>query len=127
MNILLWILQILMALLFLFAGATKFIFNLEEMAKQGPPNQIHFPTLFIYFIGVCELLGALGLILPGLFRIKTFLTPLAAVGLAIIMVGVVIVNIIGPGSQYALGPVVFLLMLLFIAYGRTKLAPIPSR
>lgn len=127
MNILLWILQIIMALLFLFAGVTKFIFDLKEMAKQGPPNQVEFPLMFIYFIGVCETLGALGLVLPGLFKIKTFLTPLAAIGLSIIMVGVVVVTIIGPGFQYAFLPILFLLILLFIAYGRTKLAPLQRR
>ena len=65
MNIALWIIQILLALLFLFAGGTKLYFPPEVLAAKGPPNQVHLPGLFIQFIGVCEVLGALGLVLPG--------------------------------------------------------------
>jgi len=80
MNILLWIIQVLLALLFLFAGGTKLVLSPEAMAAMGSPNQIILPSLFIRFIGVCEVLGALGLILPGLLRIRPALTPLAAAG-----------------------------------------------
>src|SRR3954468_7556202 len=66
---LLWTAQILAALIFLFAGVTKFLLPAEKL-QQGP---IVFPLAFIYFIGVCECLGALGLILPGVTRVKTFL------------------------------------------------------
>ena len=82
MNLALWIVQALLALLFLFAGGMKLVLPLEKMA--GP---IPLPGLFLRFIGVCEVLGGLGLILPGLVGIRTGLTPLAAVGLVIIMVG----------------------------------------
>ena len=79
MNVVLWIIQVLLALLFLFAGGMKLILPIEEMTKQMP-----MPGLFLRFIGVCEVLGALGLILPGLLRIRPGLTPLAAAGLVII-------------------------------------------
>ena len=69
----------------------KFVMPVEKM-QQGP---IVFPIAFLYFIGVCETLGGLGLILPGLTRIATFLTPLAAAGLTIIMIGATTVSIIG--------------------------------
>ena len=72
MNIALWIVQALLALLFLFAGGMKLIMPIEEMTKQIP-----LPGLFLRFIAVCEVLGALGLILPGLLRIRPGLTPLS--------------------------------------------------
>jgi uncharacterized membrane protein YphA (DoxX/SURF4 family) len=78
----LWIIQGLLALLFLFAGGMKLVLPIEEMTKQMP-----MPGPFLRFIGVAEILGALGLILPGLLRIRPGLTPLAAAGLVIIMIG----------------------------------------
>jgi len=76
MNAVLWIVQALLAALFLFAGSMKFIMPIEEMTKQMPS----MPGWFLRFIGVVEILGGLGLILPGLLRIKPGLTPLAAAG-----------------------------------------------
>src|SRR4030088_3188429 len=93
MSIVLWIVQALLALLFLFAGGTKLILSVEQMQAMGSPNQIMLPALFIRFIGVCEVLGGLGLILPRLFRIRPGLTPLAAVGLSIIMVGAIVTTL----------------------------------
>jgi uncharacterized membrane protein YphA (DoxX/SURF4 family) len=118
MNIALWIIQILLALLFLFAGGTKLYFSPEVLAAMGPPNQIHLPGLFIQFIGVCEVLGALGLVLPGLLRIRPQLTFLAAAGLLIIMIGAVVVTIAGPGVGAAIPPLVIGLLCAFVAYGR---------
>lgn len=123
MNILLWILQILLALLFLFAGGTKFYYTYEQMKAMGPPNQVLPPAWFIHFIGVCEILGALGLVLPGLLRIKQHLTVLAAIGLTIIMIGAVVITAMGPGVGAAIPAVVIGLLLAFVAYGRTKLRP----
>jgi len=85
---------------------------------MGPPNQVHLPGLFLKFIGVCEVLGALGLILPGLLRIRRSLTPLAAIGLLIIMIGAVVVSIMGPGVGSALPALVIGLLCAFVAYGR---------
>ena len=59
-NRLLWTAQILVSLLFVFAGSVKFIMPVEKM-QQGP---VVFPIAFMYFIGICETLGGLGLILP---------------------------------------------------------------
>ena len=64
MNIVLWIIQILLSLLFLFAGATKFVMPVEEMNRQAP---VVLPGLFLHFIGACEILGGLSLILPRFF------------------------------------------------------------
>ncbi|HEV7682174.1 MAG TPA: DoxX family protein [Pyrinomonadaceae bacterium] len=118
MNIVLWILQVLLALMFLFAGGTKLYYSAEQMAAMSPPNSVVLPGLFIKFIGVCELLGALGLILPGLLRIRRGLTPLAAIGLLIIMIGAVVVSIIGPGVATAVPALVIGLLCAFVVYGR---------
>jgi hypothetical protein len=119
LSTLLWIVQGLLALLFLFAGSMKFIMPIEMMTKQT-----HLPGPFFWFIGVAEILGALGLILPGLLRIRPGLTALAAAGLVIIMIGATVVTLaIGQGAG-ALVPFVVGLLCAFVAYGRARLAPL---
>src|SRR6266568_5417333 len=86
----LWVVQGLLALLFLFAGGMKLVLPLE--ALQDP---VALPGLFLRCIGVAEVLGALGLILPGLLRIRPGLTPLAAAGLVIIMIGATVITLVG--------------------------------
>jgi len=113
----LWIIQALLALLFLFTGVIKLFLPIEELTKQMP-----LPGVLLRFIGVCEVLGALGLILPGLLRIKPGLTPVAAAGLVIIMIGAVALSI-KISLLAALLPSVTLLLCLFVAYGRWRLAP----
>jgi hypothetical protein len=122
MNIVLWIIQVLLALLFLFAGGTKLIIPPDVLAAMGSPNQVHLPGLLIRFIGVCEVLGALGLILPGLLRIKPWLTPLAAAGLVIIMIGATVLTVIGDGVGAAVVPFVTCLLTAFVAFGRRRSA-----
>ena len=123
MNIVLWIIQVLLALLFLFAGGTKLVMSIEAMRAMGSPNQVLLPGLLIRFIGVCEVLGALGLILPGLLRIKPGLTPLAAAGLVIIMIGATVITVAGGEVAPALFPLVVGILAAFVAYGRWRLAP----
>lgn len=113
MNITLWIIQIVLAALFLFAGGMKLVLPLEQM--QGP---VALPLWFLRFIGVCEVLGALGLILPGLFRIRRGLTPLAACGLIGIMIGAVVVTVIGGIFVATLISLAVGLLAAFVAYGR---------
>jgi len=127
MNIVLWIIQILLALLFLFAGGTKLILPIDVLMSMGSPNAIPLPGLLVRFIGVCEVLGALGLILPGLLRIRPGLTPLAAVGLVIILIGATVLTVAGDGFAMALPPLVFGVLSAFVAYGRWRLAPHPAR
>ena len=114
--VLLWIIQGLLALVFMFAGVMKFVTPIEEMTKQVP-----LPGLFLRFIGLAEVLGAIGLILPGLFRIQTGLTPLAAAGLAIITVGATVVTLMTGGGAMALIPLVVALLSAFVAYSRWRL------
>jgi uncharacterized membrane protein YphA (DoxX/SURF4 family) len=111
----LWIVQGLLALLFLFAGSMKLIMPLDVMAAQ---MAVPLPGMFVRFIGVIEVAGALGLILPGLTRILPALTSLAACGLALEMIGATVVTVIGVGSAAALMPVVVGLLCVAIAYGR---------
>ena len=117
MNILLGIIQILLALLFLFSGGMKLVTPADVLQAQAPPNVIHFSNLFLKFIGVCEVLGGPGLVLPGLFRIRKYLTVLAALGVLIIMIGAVVVSL-PLGFATAAMPLVVGLLCAFIAYGR---------
>jgi len=120
MNIVLWIIQILLALLFLFAGGTKLVLSSETLQGMSPPNAIMLPIWFLKFIGLCEVLGALGLVLPGLLRRQQHLTVLAAVGLTILMIGAVITTIMGPGLTAAVPALIVGLLCVFVAYGRSK-------
>ena len=120
MNIALWIVQALLALLFLWAGGIKLVMPIEEMMKQMP---IPMPGWFLRFIGVCEVLGAIGLILPWLLRIRPGLTPLAAAGLVIIMIGATVLTLMTGDITMALIPLVAGLLSAFVAYGRWRLAP----
>jgi uncharacterized membrane protein YphA (DoxX/SURF4 family) len=124
MNIVLWIIQILLAALFLFAGVPKLIFSVDQLMQNAPPNAVRFSDLFMKFIGVVEILGALGLILPGLLRKRQELTPLAAIGLLILMIGAVVVTIKSGGIGEAAVPLVVGLLCAFVAYGRWKLRPL---
>ncbi len=118
MNVALWIVQGLLAALFLFAGGAKLVLPLDQMA--GP---VALPGWFLRFIGVAEVLGALGLVLPGLLRIRPGLIPLAAAGLVIIMIGATIVMWAGGMVAVALMNLVVMLLAAFVAYGRWRLAP----
>jgi uncharacterized membrane protein YphA (DoxX/SURF4 family) len=115
----LWIVQVLLALMFLFAGGMKLVLPIEELTEQLP-----LPELFVRFIGVVEVLGGLGLILPGLLRIRPGLTPLAAAGLVIIMIGATVVSLATGPAVLALIPLVVGLFAAFVAYGRWRLAPL---
>jgi uncharacterized membrane protein YphA (DoxX/SURF4 family) len=119
MNHALWIVQGLLALLFLFAGGMKLVLPVEEMTKQIP-----MPGLFLRFIGVAEVLGGIGLILPGLLRIRPGLTPLAAAGLVVIMIGATVITLAWIGVAPALIPLGVGLLAAFVAYGRWRLAPL---
>jgi uncharacterized membrane protein len=111
----LWIVQGLLTLLFLFTGGMKLIVPLDVLLKQMP---IPLPGLFVRFLGAAEVLGAIGLILPGLRRIRMVLTPLAAWGLFVIMIGGTVYTLPGGGGAGALLPLVVGLLTAFVAFGR---------
>ena len=121
-NIRLWIAQSVLAALFLFAGVMKLVVPAEQLAAQSP-----LPVLFIQFIGVCETLGAIGLILPGLLRIRTGLTPLAAAGLVVIMIGATVVTAATGPVATAIVPAVVGILAAWVAYGRWQRAPLRGR
>ena len=109
----LWTAQLALAALFLFAGIMKFVMPAEVLTASSP-----LPVSFYWFIGVAEALGGLGLILPGAFRIRRDLTPIAAVALAIIMSGAVGMTIQQLGVNAAILPGVIGLLCGVVAYGR---------
>ena len=91
--------QVLLALVFLFAGGSKLVMPIEEMTAQ-----VALPGPFLRFIGVAEILGALGLILPGSLGIRPGLTPLVAAGLVIIMIGATAITLATMSPAVALIP-----------------------
>jgi len=118
MNVALWIVQGLLAALFLFAGGAKLVLPLDQMT--GP---VALSGWFLRFLGVAEVLGAFGLVLPGLLRIRPGLTRLAAAGLVIIMIGATVVTLVGGMVAVALMNLVVTFLAAFVAYGRWRLAP----
>jgi uncharacterized membrane protein len=120
MNATLWILQALLGALFVFAGGIKLITPMEEMMKQMP---ISLPDWFVLFTGVVELLGGIGLILPRLLGIRPGLTPLAAAGLVIVMIGAMVYTLAAGQIVSALIPLVVVFLCAYVAYGRWRLAP----
>lgn len=119
----LWLSQGLLALVFLPMGGMKLIMPIEAMLASMP---VALPGLFVRFIGVAEVLGAIGMLLPGLLHIREELTPLAAAGLVIIMGGATVFTLVGMGVGPALMPIVVGLLAAFVAYGRWRLAPLGS-
>ncbi len=123
MHRVLWILQALLAAVFLFSGLLKLLVPVDQMQQQLP-----LPAALIYLIGTLETLGALGLLLPSLLRIRTALTPLAAAGLAILMAcATILTPVFGDPIASASLPLVLGLLAGFVAYGRTRRAPIAAR
>lgn len=119
----LWVAQILLALGMASAGVIKLVSGDDVLTAYYPI----FPALFIRFIGVCELVGAIGVVVPAALRIQPELTPLAATGLAIIMGGAVISTIMMGAASMIVTPLALFLLAVFVAYGRWRLSPIMSR
>jgi uncharacterized membrane protein YphA (DoxX/SURF4 family) len=117
-RIALWTMQGFLAALFVFAGSMKFVMPVEEMTKD-----IAWPAVFLYFIGACEVLGGLGLVLPALARIRTGLVPLAAAGLVVIMIGATVSTLAVGGGAGALFPGAVGALAGYVAYGRWQIAP----
>ena len=124
MRIGLWVVQVLLAFAFGMSGAMKLVVPYEELLKQGAWVE-HVPEGLVKFIGVAELSGAIGLILPSATRIKPFLTPLAAAGFVVIMVLASALHLsLGqpPIAQVILGG-----LAAFVVWGRFRKAPITPR
>ncbi len=126
LHITLWIAQVLLAGMFIMSGFMKISQPIDQLSQMLPwASQV--PVGLVRFIGISELLGGLGLILPALLRIKPQLTALAAVGLATVMLFALLFHI-SKGEFSAIGMNLGIaLIALFIAWGRTKKAPIQPK
>jgi len=114
-NRFLWTLQALLAVLFVFAGTAKLMMDPVELAAQS-----HMSATFLHFISVCEILGAIGLIVPQLTGIAPKLTPLAAGGLIVIMVGATVLTAQQQPLVTALFPLMTGILLAIVLYGRLR-------
>jgi hypothetical protein len=115
-NTVLWVVQGLLAVLFLFAGGVKLVMPVEAM-QQG---SMALPGPFLRFLGVAEVCGGLGLVLPWALRIRPILTPVAASGLVVIMVGATAITALGGALAPALFPLAVGILLTVVAYQRTR-------
>ena len=124
LNVALWSVQGLLAALFLFTGSMKLLMPAEMLEAQTP-----LPIELVRFIGMCEVAGALGMLLPGLLRIRPALTPLAAACLAVLMVAATILTpvLIAPDVVLTLMPAIVGMLAGFVAYARYRIAPLRSR
>jgi putative oxidoreductase len=123
LRIALWTAQIVLAIVFALAGGMKVSTPAAELAKMAPG----FPLAFLRFIGIAELAGSIGIILPALTRIVPVLTPLASSGFVIVMASAGVLHLVR-GQFGELAVVVVLgALAYFVAWGRFKRAPIARR
>jgi hypothetical protein len=123
MNIVLWVLQVLLAAAF-FAHGLLFLNPPADIVDQMNAS---LPRWFQLFLGVAELLAAVGLTLPGLTRIQPWLVPWAAVGIIIVMVSATVFHVVRGEMSSAVITLLLLAMATFVAYMRYRVLPIQSR
>lgn len=126
LHIALWIAQIVLGGMFIMAGTMKSTQPIAELSKTVPWSA-QIPELLVRFIGVCELLGGIGLILPSILRIKPVLTPVAAIGLVIIMTFAMVYHISKDETNVIGFNAILGLVAAFIGWGRLKKAPIQPK
>jgi len=127
-NIGLWVAQVVLAVLYLMAGGIKLFQPIAALAGMGMGYVNDMPELFIRFVGLMELLGALGLLLPAVTRILPWLTPLAAIGLCVVQISAIVLHAARGETAMTLPMNLVLLALsLFIVWGRWRKAPIAPR
>jgi uncharacterized membrane protein YphA (DoxX/SURF4 family) len=123
MNIALWIVQILLALAFLLAGSMKVSQPIDKL-KKSMAWTTHTTPGIVRLVGTLEILGALGLILPAVTHTLPWLTPVAAVGLVLTMIGAAFVHVRLKEFSKLGTPLILLLLALFIVYGRFLVVPV---
>ena len=127
MNIILWVLQVLLAIMFLMVGLMKVSKSKDEIKASGGERMAWVEDLTdnnIRLIGILELMASIGLVLPQLTGILPWLTPLAAVGLILTMIGAITLHVRRGDGPQAIGMnIVLLLLAAFVAYGRFVLVP----
>ena len=126
LHIALWIVQGLLALLFAGAGFTKMVTPLPDLA-QTLPYTADLPGALVRFIGASEFVGALGLVTPSMLRVLPILTPLAGLGLMVVMVLAMLFHLSRGEMSDIVLPVVVAALAGFVAWGRFKAAPIAPR
>ena len=127
-NVGLWTAQVLLALVYLAAGGMKLFQPIETLAAAGMAYVTTMPELFIRSVGVLEILGAIGVVLPALTHIRPMLTPAAAVGLSLVQVSAIILHALRGETAMTLPMnLVLLALALFVVWGRTRKAPIAAR
>ncbi len=125
-SVLLWVAQVLLAAAFGMAGVMKSTMPIVDLAQAMKwPGEV--PPALVRFIGLSELAGAIGLVLPAITRIKPGLTPLAASGLVLVMILAAIFHITRGELAMLPGPIVLGLLAAFVAWGRSTRAPIAAR
>lgn len=124
MNVFAWVFQIVLAVQYLFHG---WLFVSPPPAMAAPMASMGISTTFRQFIGVAEILAAVGLVLPALTRILPRLTPLAALGLTIVMISATIFHISRNEMPSAIGSVNLLMLVALTAYLRWKVVPIRAK
>ncbi len=124
MNSALWVMQGLLALLFLGAGSFKVSQSKERLVQRGMGWVAHMPMPIVRLIGGLEIAGAGGLVLPALTGILPWLPPVAAVGLSLTMVGAAITNLTLHDSKSILINLVILALAAGVAYGRFVMLPL---
>jgi uncharacterized membrane protein YphA (DoxX/SURF4 family) len=126
MKYVLWVLQVLLGLAFVAAGFPKLIQPFAELAQQLAWVS-DVPEGLVRFIGVAEVLGGLGLILPAATRILPWLTPVAAAGLALDMLLATLFHLVRGEGGVGVVPLLLGLLAALVAYGRWRMVPILAR
>jgi putative oxidoreductase len=123
MNVVLWIVQALLAAAYVMAGSMKTFRPLKELSKRMAWVAT-FPAGFVSFIGIAELLGAIGIILPMVTNIAPWLTVAAAAGLALVQVSAIAFHVSRHETRVVPGNVVLLLLALLVVIGRVAIVPL---
>ena len=118
MNLALWIVAIVLATGFAASGLVKLLVPKEKLVNFGQGWAQDFSPTSIRLIGVAEVLGAAGLILPAVTHIAPILVPLAAIGLVLVMVGAAVVHARRKETMNIAVNVVLLALAVFVAWGR---------
>lgn len=118
MNTILWICQGVLSLVFLYSGINKSLYSEQQLIAKGQTGVVNLPVGVIRFIGISEVLGAAGIIMPGLVNIMPVLTPVTAVCFAVIMVLAARIHYRLHEPKNVITNSILLIMSLFVAYGR---------
>ncbi len=123
MNIVLWVVQVLLALAFLGAGFMKVSQPIDKL-KTNMGWVTHTTPAIVRLVGALEILGGLGLLLPGLLHILPVFTALAAAGLVLTMIGAIIVHFRLNEASRSVAPLILLLLALVVVVGRVAIVPL---